>query len=132
MIVPTATRDALIQIYEDRDKSPFSDEASCQLARRSGTPKSREAYIQHDMIANHVLPYVIYQKDRKFKRRAFGAVPIIGSLESIRGLGNYLYKRAKGTQGKSPAPCCLLAGGAPGHLRLRAGAGNRQGAIQWA
>jgi hypothetical protein len=104
-------RDALIEIYEQRDKHPFNDEAYCQLARRNGTPKPREAYTQHDMIANHVLPYVIYQKDRKFKRRAFGAVPIIGSLESLRGIGNYLYKKAKGTQGnlRHHAACWLAA-----------------------
>lgn len=104
-------RDALQEIYDNRDKSPFNDETFCQVARRSGSPKPREAYTQHDMIANHVLPYVIYQKDRKFKRRAFGAVPIIGSLESVRGLGNYLYKKATGTQGnlRRHAACWLAA-----------------------
>jgi hypothetical protein len=52
------------------------------------------------MIANHVLPYVIYQKNRKFQRRTFGAVPIIGSLESMRGAANFLYKKyVSGTQG---------------------------------
>ncbi len=104
-------RDALIEIYEQRDQHPFSNEISCQLARRSETPKPREAYIQHDMIANHVLPYVIYQKDQKFKRRAFGAVPIIGSLETVRGVGSYLYKKATGTQGnlRHHAACWLAA-----------------------
>jgi len=104
-------RDALIDIYQRRDEHPFNNETYCQVARRSGSPKPREAYIQHDMIANQVLPYVIYQKDRKFKRRAVGAIPIIGSIESIRGAGNYLYKRAKGTQGnlRHHAACWLAA-----------------------
>jgi hypothetical protein len=62
--------------------------------------KTRKAYAEHDMIANHVLPYAIYQKDRKFKRRSFGAIPIFGVAESIRGAGNYLYKKyVKGNQG---------------------------------
>ena len=104
-------RDALMQIYEIRDGFLFGSEENCQVARRSGSPKPREAYIQHDMIANHVLPYVIHQKDRKFKRRAFGAVPIIGSLETVRGVGNYLYKKATGTQGnlRHHAACWLAA-----------------------
>jgi hypothetical protein len=104
-------RDALMQIYEQRDEPEFSNDANCQVARRSGSPKPREAYIQHDLIANHVLPYVIYQKDRKFKHRAVGAIPIIGSIESVRGIGNYLYKRAKGTQGnlRRHAACWLAA-----------------------
>lgn len=104
-------RDALMQIYELRDESLFNSETNCQVARRSASPKPREAYIQHDMIANHVLPYVIYQKDRKFKRRAFGGVPIIGSLETVRGVGNYLYKKATGTQGnlRHHAACWLAA-----------------------
>lgn len=51
------------------------------------------------------------QKDRKFKRRAFGAVPIIGSLETVRGVGNYLYKKATGTQRnlRHHAACWLTA-----------------------
>ena len=104
-------RDALMEIFEQRDEPLFSGDVHRQVARRSGSPKPREAYIQHDMIANHVLPYVIYQKDRKFKRRAFGAVPIIGSLETVRGIGNYLYKKAKGTQGnlRHHAACWLAA-----------------------
>jgi hypothetical protein len=93
-------RDKLIEIYEQKDKAPLNEEKYCQVVMPGSPPKTRQAYMAHDMIANHVLPYIIYQKDRKFKRRAFGAIPIIGSLESVRGAGNYLYKKyVKGPQG---------------------------------
>lgn len=93
-------RDALMAIYEKRNQSPFSDEKNCQMAPAGNEFKTRKAYTEHDMIANHVLPYAIFQKDRKFQRRTFGAIPIFGVAESIRGAGNYLYKKyVKGNQG---------------------------------
>lgn len=93
-------RDALIEIYEKRNQYPFNEEKYCQVVPAGTVVKTRKAYTQHDMIANHVLPYAIFQKDRKFQRRSFGAIPIFGVAESIRGAGNYLYKRyVKGNQG---------------------------------
>jgi hypothetical protein len=93
-------RDNLIEIYQKRSRAPFSEEKFCQLVPAGRMMKTREVYAGHDMVANHVLPYIIYQKDRKFKRRAFGAVPVLGSLESVRGALNYAYKKyVTGTQG---------------------------------
>jgi hypothetical protein len=93
-------RDNLIKIYEDRDQKPYNEEKFCQLISNPPSPKTSDVYCQHDMIANHVLPYVIHQKDSKFDRKIFGAVPIIGTLETVRAAGKYAYKKwIAGTQG---------------------------------
>jgi hypothetical protein len=48
-----------------------------------------------------VLPYVIHQKDTKMKRKAFGAVPVVGTLETVRAMGKWTYKKATGTKGQA-------------------------------
>jgi hypothetical protein len=93
-------RDNLIKIYEDRNKRPFSEEKFCQVVSAVPTTKTRTAYVQHDMIANHVLPYVITQKDRKVGHKAVAAVPLIGMIETVRAAGRYAYKAwVTGSQG---------------------------------
>jgi hypothetical protein len=92
-------RDAFISIYEKRNVNPLGDEKFCQVLLAGSAAKTQDAYIQHDMIANHVLPYIIYQKDWKAFRKAAGAIPIFGVIETVRGVGKFLYKKAKGTQG---------------------------------
>jgi hypothetical protein len=59
--------------------------------------KTQEAHLQHDMIANLVLPYIIYKKDAKFQGKCVAAVPIVGTVETVRALGKKAYKYAKGT-----------------------------------
>jgi hypothetical protein len=55
----------------------------------------------HDIVANHVLPYIIKQKSRKLKRKKISAIPLVGLVEGGRAILNYLGKKIiTGTQGK--------------------------------
>jgi hypothetical protein len=93
-------RDNLIDIYDKRDKRPFIEERFCQvIPGPDGVLKSHRDYVQHDMIANQVLPYIIRQKNTKFERKCLGGVPMIGTVESVRAFGRWAYKKYKGTQG---------------------------------
>ena len=51
------------------------------------------------MIANHVLPYVIRKKEAKFCRKVVAAVPVVGTLETVRAVGKKGYKAIAGTLG---------------------------------
>jgi hypothetical protein len=55
--------------------------------------------VQHDAVLNGVLPYLISQKDAKFKRKAFSAVPGAALLETMRAVGKKAYKQLAGTLG---------------------------------
>jgi hypothetical protein len=55
--------------------------------------------IEHQTIADGVLPYLIEQKSTKYHRKVVGAVPGLGLLESVRAIGNKAYKAATGTLG---------------------------------
>ena len=94
-------KDALVAIYNQRDASPFDDPANCQvISDGRPVPKSRVEIVQHDMVANLVLPYIISKKDRKINHKIATAVPIVGSTgESARAIGKKAWKFAKGTLG---------------------------------
>lgn len=55
--------------------------------------------IEHQVIADGVLPYLIEQKSTKYHRKVVGAVPGVGLLESVRAIGKKAYKAATGTLG---------------------------------
>lgn len=55
----------------------------------------------HEMVANHVLPYIIKQKSRKMSRKKFTAVPVVGLAEGGRAIVNNLAKRWKGSRGQT-------------------------------
>ena len=89
--------DGLQDIYDKRGSKSFSEPQLCQMA--SKTAKTQAAYIQHDMIANLVLPYIIHKKDAKFKRKVVTAVPFLGAVETARAVVKKAYKYASGTLG---------------------------------
>jgi hypothetical protein len=55
--------------------------------------------IEHQTIADGVLPYLIEQKSTKYHRKVVGAMPGLGLLESVRAVGNKAYKAYSGTLG---------------------------------
>jgi hypothetical protein len=94
----------LQNIYTHRNLSPFNDEDYCQqIPALDVAVKTRESYVQHDMIANQVLPYIISKKKAKFARKVVAAVPVVGSIETLRALGKKGYKAVKGTLGANRA-----------------------------
>jgi hypothetical protein len=102
-------KDALIEIFERRNKAPFNDAAFCTMIPSAHGPvaKTRAAYIQHDMIANLVLPYVIRKKDAKITHKLTTAVPMVGSsLETARAVLKKGYKFANGTLGVHRQNAC--------------------------
>jgi hypothetical protein len=96
--------DQLNDVYQHRNASPFNDEQYCQQipsGNAEAEVKTRASYMQHDMIANHVLPYIIRKKKAKYARKVVGAIPLLGSVETVRALGKKAYKAASGTMGKN-------------------------------
>jgi hypothetical protein len=102
-------KDALIEIFEARNKAPFSEASFCQMipSDRGPIPKTRAAYVQHDMIANLVLPYIIRKKDAKITHKLTTAVPMVGSsFETARAVLKKGYKFARGTLGVHRQNAC--------------------------
>lgn len=54
----------------------------------------------HKVISEDILPYVIKQKGKKFRRKVMGSIPGVGLLESLRSFGKMGWKRITGTKGK--------------------------------
>jgi hypothetical protein len=48
---------------------------------------------EHEIVANHVLPYIIYQKGKKLDRKITAAIPLVQALESIRAVAKKGYKK---------------------------------------
>ena len=93
---------ALQVIYDKRDQEPFSIPNYCQMIPQGDMqlPKTREAHMQHDMIANLVLPYLINQKWWKTLRKGGTAVLIVGSsIETARAIGKKAWKFSRRTLG---------------------------------
>ncbi|HTV40460.1 MAG TPA: hypothetical protein VMF08_07795 [Candidatus Sulfotelmatobacter sp.] len=49
--------------------------------------------VEHRVIVEGVLPYIIQQKSTKYKRKWAGAVPVVGLLETVRAVGKKAYKK---------------------------------------
>jgi hypothetical protein len=95
-------KDALIAIYDKRNSSPFDDIENCQVIPADGQRpvKTRQETVQHDMISNLVLPYIISKKNAKMYHKMATAVPIVGSgAETVRAIGKKAWKFANGTLG---------------------------------
>ena len=95
-------KDALVAIYDQRNASPFDDADNCQVVPADGRrpPRTRQEIVQHDMIANLVLPYIIAKKNAKINHKIATAAPIVGSgAETIRAIGKKAWKFANGTLG---------------------------------
>lgn len=56
--------------------------------------------IQHNIVYEQVLPYVIDKKDTKFMRKAASAVPGVAILEGVRAVTKKAYKALSGTLGE--------------------------------
>lgn len=84
-------------IYRNKDFSPYTEE--CYFIQLDARMQRNGRAVDHDLIANHVLPYIIHKKSAKFTRKVVSAVPGIGLLESARALGKWTYKKLSGTQG---------------------------------
>jgi len=90
----------LQKIYDDRNSAPLNDEDYCQQLPGNGIDmKTRAAYIEHDMIANQVLPYIIHKKTAKYHRKIVGAIPLLATVETVRAVSKKAYKAAAGTLG---------------------------------
>ena len=61
---------------------------------------SKENKTQCQFIVSHVLPYIIKQKEKKLHHKKWHMSVIGAPLETGRGIGNYLRKKYKGTQGE--------------------------------
>jgi hypothetical protein len=86
-------RDALIKLYERRDQDQFGDPKFCQSTNPDAEQRTPAMLMQHDIVANLVLPYIIHQKDTKGFRKSMGAIPVFGMLETVRGAGHYMIKK---------------------------------------
>jgi hypothetical protein len=53
----------------------------------------------HDMVANHVLPYIIRKKTLKYGRKIATAIPVVGLGETVRAIAQKARKRLNGTLG---------------------------------
>lgn len=84
-------------LYRNKDFSPYKEE--CYFIHLDGRMQRNGRAVDHDLIANHVLPYIIHKKSAKFTRKVVSAVPGIGLLESARALTKWTYKKFSGTQG---------------------------------
>jgi hypothetical protein len=51
------------------------------------------------MIANQILPYIIAKKNSKYQRKIVSAVPVVGSVGTLRAVGKKVYKAMAGTLG---------------------------------
>lgn len=54
----------------------------------------------HDLVANHVLSYIIHKKGAKRRRKLISAIPVIGMIEVGRAVLKKRYKLEEGTLGK--------------------------------
>jgi hypothetical protein len=54
---------------------------------------------RHDIIADQVLPYIIFQKSKKLGRKEFSAIPVIGGLQGLRGAMRKVQKWSHGNLG---------------------------------
>ncbi len=90
----------LQKLYNGRRGDEFKQ--NCIEILRDGTMQhTRWCQISHEIVAEHVLPYIIHKKTSKYIRKSVtGIVPIAGAL-SITGFGavKKLYKLARGTAG---------------------------------
>jgi hypothetical protein len=82
-------------------------QSECSMADSNDANETRK--IMHNMIADHILPYIISKKTAKMYRKTASAVPGVGLLESVRAIGKKGYKFAAGTLGEK-------RGRAAGHL----------------
>lgn len=53
----------------------------------------------HEIVADQVLPYIIFQKSKKLGRKKVAAIPIIGGLQGLRGVVRKAQKWHSGTLG---------------------------------
>lgn len=86
--------------------------------------------MQHDIVFNQVLPYIISQKTDKLWRKGASIVPGVGLLEGVRAVGKKAYKYAAGTLGVERKSAAQWLGVPPHYSRLRAGTGHCLRALQ--
>jgi hypothetical protein len=75
----------------------------CRLIPPGGHPllaADPPNFIQHNMVFEQVLPYVIAKKDAKLTRKVASAVPGVGVLEGVRAVAKKAYKAVAGTLGE--------------------------------
>ncbi|MES2068886.1 MAG: hypothetical protein V4488_00960 [Pseudomonadota bacterium] len=71
----------------------------CQCKTLSNLDAEPARQLVHNMIADHVLPYIISKKTAKMYRKGASAIPGVGLLEGIRAISKKGYKFASGTLG---------------------------------
>ena len=72
------------------------DHLTLPIGAREKNDYSRRS---HDIVANHVLPYIIAQKEVKKLHKEDASIPMVGVLETVRAVGNNLNKRRTGEHG---------------------------------
>lgn len=60
-------------------------------------------HAEHQTLVDHVLPYVVRQKEKKFGRRVAGAIPVASEGEMIRAGLRKAYKKIRGSAGEDRA-----------------------------
>ena len=76
------------------------EQECAQLMLPAGaTEKNDYSKRTHDIVADHVLPYIITQKEAKKLHKEDASVPMLGSLESVRAVGNKINKWRTGELG---------------------------------
>jgi hypothetical protein len=87
----------LQELYDSRDR--FSGAGHCGQIVGDSLQQNGWSHVSHDMVANHVLPYIIRKKTSKMYRKVVTAVPVIGVAESARAVGQKAIKKLRGTLG---------------------------------
>lgn len=85
-------RNSLQEMYDRRNAYVCGP---VDISDRSGVDR-----VAHKCIAEEVLPYLIEQKNKKYHRKAVGAVPGLSVAVTLRGATNNIYKRLRKTIGK--------------------------------
>jgi hypothetical protein len=93
----------LQDLYNRREAFAGPDYCGSILDSRDTPYQTSASTKSHDLIANHVLPYIIQKKTSKLHRKVLTAAPVLGSGETVRAILKLAYKKARGTQGKHRA-----------------------------
>ena len=88
----------LQDLYEKKDELA-GVENCCELMWGGVRQQTKLSTGGHDMVANHVLPYIIRKKSWKYYRKIATAIPVVGMGETVRAIAQKARKRLNGTLG---------------------------------